>query len=340
MKRIQQAGFLALAIVTIAIILFWHHPHSTGTSDLEKPVVTNDTSSTIATPPVQAASNQGMQIATQQASEPSQQQITSPGSAAEAWSEQVHQPISFYGMVVDENEAAVSGANIRFIWTHYVSQEATYETNALSDGNGMFSLQGVVGATLTVDVTKQGYYPVKSSNPTSFSYSQTFGSHPFQPDPNRPVVFHLRKKGTGVDLISSTLNVKIPRDGTPVNVDFLNKSFGASGQSQVSQLKPPYESWKTATAWSFRMTIPGGGFVEEDDEFPFEAPDGGYQSTIEFDFKINQPDWKTNVRKSYYFVFGNPPCYGHLDIENDIRWSGARITYAVNPDGSRNLEPK
>jgi hypothetical protein len=28
-----------------------------------------------------------------------------------------------------------------------------------------------------------------------------------------------------------------------------------------------------------------------------------------------------------------------MDVENIIMWGGARIVYAINPDGSPNLEP-
>ena len=162
----------------------------------------------------------------------------------------------------------------------------------------------------------------------------------YQPNLLRPEVFHLRKKGVGAGLISSTLDVKFARDGTPMNVDFINQNFGTTGQLKMVQIKPPYESWKQATAWSFKMEIPDGGFVEENDEFPFEAPESGYQTTIEFIFKAGQPDWQTDLKKSYYIVFGNPPRHGRLDVENDIMWGGARIKYAINPDGSRNLESK
>ena len=153
--------------------------------------------------------------------------------------------------------------------------------------------------------------------------------------------FTFVKKGVGVDLISATLNVKMSRDGTPVRVRFSQSKFwGKRSNANESSQTSLYESWKEATAWSFQMEIPDGGFIEESDEFSFEGPEDGYQQKIASDFKAGQPDWKTYYTKNYYFVFGNPPRFGRLTVETDITWGGARLTYTVNPSGARNLEPK
>jgi hypothetical protein len=267
-----------------------------------------------------------------------QQQIDSLRAAFNTWSNQVQRPIEFYGKVVDENAQPVSGVGIAFGCSQHLTEQY-FETSTISGYDGLFSISGLTGSTLSVRVGKNGYYAIKS-NPTRFDYMNILNTGSFQPNHNNPVIFHLRKKGIGVDLISATLNVKIQRDGTIVRVDFLNKTFGATGQFQMSQTKPPYESWKKATAWSFHMTIPDGGFIEQNDEFPFEAPESGYRSAIDFDFKANEPAWETGFKKNYYIVFGNPPRYGQMTIETDIMSGGARLTYAINPDGSRNLEPK
>ena len=168
----------------------------------------------------------------------------------------------------------------------------------------------------------------------------------FTPDANNPVVFHLRKKGSGTDLVTSQYGVKsyfgvtVPLDETPVYVDLFERKTGASGQMKVSQKKPPANEWKEATEWFFRMEIPDGGFVEQNDEFPFEAPENGYESVIEFQFRKGEANWAEGIKKDYYIKFGNPPRYGLLNLKTLIEMEGARFTYAINPDGSRYLEPK
>jgi hypothetical protein len=254
------------------------------------------------------------------------------------------QPINFYGKVVDENGAPVPGANIHFTWND-LSPTGTSHAETTDDESGLFSLTGQQGKRLSVTASKPGYYSAGDARAASFEYANPADGL-FTPDPNNPVVFHLRKKGAGVDLITSQYGVSpdfpinIPRDGTPVNLDFFQRKIGASGQIQISESKPEHDAWRQATSWWFRMEIPDGGFVEQKDEFPFEAPESGYRAVAQFDFQQGQTNWTTGLKKDFYIKFGNPPRYGRLQVQTDISYGGAIITYAINPDGSRTLESK
>jgi hypothetical protein len=255
------------------------------------------------------------------------------------------QPINFYGKVVDENNQPVEGAAIDFKWTD-LSPNGTSEFHTTSDATGLFSMVNQTGKRLSVTASKPGYYSAADARLASFEYANPADGL-FTPDQNNPVVFHLRKKGAGVDLVTSQYGVKsyygvsVPVDGTPVRVDLLErKSGGRDGQLIISKTTPPYEKWKEATEWSFRMEIPDGGFVAENDEFPFEAPESGFRSVVQFDFQKGQTNWATMMQKDYYIKFGTPPRYGRLHLETLIEMQGARLTYAINPTGSRDLEPK
>jgi hypothetical protein len=252
--------------------------------------------------------------------------------------EEIRKPLKFYGMVIDENSNAVSGVGASFNWNEPLPN-TPQSISTLTDQRGVFTLDVFTGRILWLTLEKDGYYISRRGADFNFQFPPNIEQSPNRPDPNNPIVFHLHRKGSGTDLISASLNVQIPRDGTPVNVDFINRNFGASGQLQTSQIKPNYESWKTASEWSFRMSISSGGFVEENDEFPFLAPENGYQPIVEFVFKADQPDWQTALAKSYYIVFGSPQRYGRLDLQTDIKWGGARVTFSINPTGARNLEP-
>jgi hypothetical protein len=94
-----------------------------------------------------------------------------------------------------------------------------------------------------------------------------------------------------------------------------------------------------ATNWSFHMSIPAGGFIEEADAFPFTAPETGYQTTVDLNFVKGEPDWVTQITKTYYIAFGQPQKYGWLRVEANIAQQTVFLTYAINPTGSRNLEP-
>jgi hypothetical protein len=224
--------------------------------------------------------------------------------------------------------------------------EGSFTSNTFSDLGGFFALGGVTGAGLSVYVGKPGYYTVKTQGKDSFEYSILPGSQPFHPDRSNPILFHLRKKGTGADLVTSQhgvfpeLEIEAPRSGSPVYVDLMERKLNYEGQLIIRQTKPEYLEAKKATAWSFHMAIPTGGFVEENDEFPFEAPETGYQPVVEFQFNKGETNWMTSLKKNYYITFGQPQRYGWLTVETRMGWGGAHLTYAINPDGSRYLEPK
>ena len=266
-------------------------------------------------------------------------------SGFQQWLQSVQPRIEFYGKVVDEKDQPVPGAAVDFLWTH-VHPEVDFKTNIFSDSQGLFSLAGVSGAGLDVHVHKPGYYSVKSLDHNNFNYVRLPGDHPFTPDPTNPVIFHLRKKGTGAALITSQygvspqLEVTVPRNSVPVLVDLLSRKMGSGGQLEITQAKPQYLDAKNATAWSFQMQIPSGGFVAQNDEFPFEAPATGYQPVVTFQFSKGATNWARAFKKSFYITFGQPPRYGWLTVETAIGWGGARLQYAINPDGSRYLEPE
>jgi hypothetical protein len=275
------------------------------------------------------------------------------------WKAQFSAPISFFGKVL-ENEQPVGGATINFTWNDLPPGDETTnftgesfspfaymhssKSQTASDPQGLFSLRDKKGKRLSVEVSKAGYYSTGDARSQSFEYGDALVGI-FTPDPANPVIFHLRKKGPGVDLVTSqygvspSLEVKIPRDGTPVQVDMLERKVG-QGPLTVSQNKPSYENWKQATEWAFRMEMPEGGFIEQNDEFPFEAPETGYQPLMEFNFRNGDTNWTTNLSKDFYVRFGNPTRYGRLHVETSIMMQGARFTYAINPSGSRYLEPK
>lgn len=83
------------------------------------------------------------------------------------WVDKIVRPIEFYGKVVDENTNPVSGANVSFIYNRFSYPEASFTTNTVSDSSGLFSLSGVKGSTLGVQVQKDGYYSVKGDSQRS-----------------------------------------------------------------------------------------------------------------------------------------------------------------------------
>jgi hypothetical protein len=277
-----------------------------------------------------------------------QQKLESLSNTVQNWSAQAHGRIEFYGKVVDESNQPIKGASVEFVWSHvWPLPEGTQSTNVVSDHDGLFSLTGVIGSSLGVYVSKAGYYYVRSQNTDDFNFSSFPGMTPFQPDPNNPVFFHLRKKGVGVNLITSKhgvspyLTIVAPKDGTPVWADLLQGKAGSSGQLEIQSWLNIDQNTHRTKSWRLKLIIPGGGFVPVQDEFPFEAPESGYQPELEFP----QPSSSGNIhfgvsQKLYYVAFGSPRLYGRLEINASDQTGEVWFQYAINPDGSRYLESK
>jgi alpha-tubulin suppressor-like RCC1 family protein len=254
-------------------------------------------------------------------------------------------PIRFYGKVLDENERPASGFKVHFEWSG-VLLHGNEKADAITDAAGLFSLTNAFGTRLAVSVENSNYYAsARNRGNGSFQYVDS-GRLPFTPDPNHPILFYFHKKGVGArTLVTSQygvytdLSVKPPMDGTPVQVNLLERKTG-NGPLQISQIKPPHANYRTPTNWSLTLKLPGGGFVSGgDEEFPFHPPESGYQSEVNFNFDKGQTNWTPGIQKNYYIQFGDPPLYGRLRIETDISRDSVHLNYCINPDGARNLEP-
>ncbi len=254
--------------------------------------------------------------------------------------------LNFYGKVVDEADQPLPGANVQFTWNtlNASSNVVSRQQNAQSDQNGLFSLEGQQGNGVCVAVEKPGYRSL-DGNPNCFDYAQTSASNFHVPVAGQPVVFHLQKRKQGVALVTSkngtrsSFRLQVPTDGSVMRFDPLQQKPD-TGALQFSQVKPAASAWKQATAWSFQVEIPDGGLAECHDKVPVEAPDAGYQPGVDLEFKKGTDNWTDAIAKDYYFRFGNPPLFGYLRIETMIDSDTVRLTYAINPEGTRVLEAK
>ena len=246
-------------------------------------------------------------------------------------------PINFYGRVLDENEQPVPGATIVAQWSDLSANGATNKT-CLTDDQGFFSITGKTGRGITIRVSKDGYYTPKRQQ-ISFDYAGFWEANYYEPNPNNPVIFHIRKKNHGEPVSTGEIRPTLPPNGTPVRFDLLNGGrVSADGQLEISAVTNTEKYPPRIFNWRAAISVPSGGLIEHNAEFPFEAPEGGYQPSIEFDMSTNAPDWKRLVEKSYFIEFGSPPRFGRIQIQLNGASQKASVRFWVNPSGSRNLE--
>jgi hypothetical protein len=251
--------------------------------------------------------------------------------------------IEFYGMVVDENTNSIAGANVQFAWIETPSEAGEKSATTESDAEGRFSLQGKRGASLTVTVNKAGYYALHGQK--TFHYA-VLGN--FVPSFLNPVVFKLRKKRHAEPLIHiGGIGLHAKRDyllsaeGKPTCVSLLTGQLMPSEQGDLEvafQAGPPVETYPSRITWKCQVTVPSGGLIQTDEEFPFFAPEGGYRTSEAWN--ITTTNWTDTVNQQYYVKLRNGN-YGRINLRVIGVPSRAyfRMESYVNPSGSRNLEP-
>jgi hypothetical protein len=240
-------------------------------------------------------------------------------------------PIEFYGRVLDDQGRPVSEATVSTGWTD-LSKEGSSERALLTDAAGLFSLTGVTGKRLVVRVKKDGYKPYHG-NRSSYEYAAYFEREWHVPDRNNPVIFRLRKNRKTEPLIKR--EVKLPvAIGVPSKFEMDPKNPDAA--------KVVFELLTNADMrdkqWSARISVPGGGLQATLEEFPFEAPESGYETSVFCDYNAPKPVTVQNGYQGGIFFVQNPEGYGRVEILMFSGYQVAWVTSFWNPSGSRNLE--
>lgn len=175
-----------------------------------------------------------------------------------------------------------------------------------------------------------------------FEYASPYEETFHVPDEAHPVVFRLLKKGDTEPLLQRSVELVLPGDGSGRTVDFLVGKVAETGSLQIKTWKPPFSTEPIPKPYDWRIVveIPGGGFVEHQDTFPFTAPEEGYVSSVDLHMSPDLgPQWSVGIEKNYYFRFGTPPRYGRLVLRTSGDSKVVFVDYYLNPKlGSRNLE--
>lgn len=259
-------------------------------------------------------------------------------------------PIEFYGRVVDQNGDPVSHADVGYTAADKFNASGSNYTGQ-SDAQGYFQITGIKGAALGVAVRKAGYYFIneridRSSPSSTATFGYSMGPDSYRrvpPTKGNPAVFVLHKMGKTEPLIPiSSRTYRILRDGTSVEINLANGRVVPAGNGDLR-----VEAWTDDQAsgkmrgyqWRCRVTVPGGGLVERKGQFDFEAPEDGYEESVELGMPENAEQWTSQQQGDYFLKL---PDGRHARINFRMIAGGDhffRLESFLNPtSGSRNLE--
>jgi hypothetical protein len=331
-----------IIVLAFCLWLLLHHTNQQARADSnETQTSVNQKSATLPT------QTQSAEVARDQQSVTSntiRHSITATNDLEQGLINEWQAPIEFYGKVVDENTNPVEAANVQFQWSESPTQDVAKTFITKSDVNGLFSFQGARGRSLDVYVSKEGYYNSKRDK-TGYMYA--LADDIFSPSISNPVIFHLRKKGKGESLIHiGGIGLHTMRDylldanGKPTDVSLFTGQLTPTGRGDLQvefQAGPPLDNLSSRITRQCQVSVPEGGLIQTSDEFPFLAPEDGYQTSDAW--SITATNWTETVNQQYYVKLRNGD-FGRVNI----RVIGAsrpflRLDSYVNPSGSQDLEP-
>jgi hypothetical protein len=331
-------------LIVLGLVLFWllHKPGNAPLAQGQSAPTNELANSPAAVQSVPSAVTPGAPNAPDPATNPAawmEYRLKQMEEAKQQGQNQWLTPIEFYGSVLDESNTVISGAKVDFECND-LSVEGTSYYHAQSDPSGLFSIRGIKGKLLRVTVSKEGYY---SYDPAGKFFTYAGANQDFVPDQGNPVVFRLRKKGTGDDLVHFHKNFPVPKDGTPIQIDLASGNLTTGGGNIFkvecwTQDTEKKEGWKFD--WKSRVSVPGGGLQTNSDEFPFLAPDDNYVPDDLIDMTVLQDSpWAQDVQRNYYIHTADGK-FARLTFRMVAHGEHfCQIDAYFNPTGSQNLEP-
>jgi hypothetical protein len=263
-----------------------------------------------------------------------------------AFAKELMKPISFWGKVIDQYGNPVVGADVSWGANNNLDpNKSGTRGQATSDANGLFSIASH-GISLSVEVAKSGYHRVptamggKRGSYGGFSNAERLGNTDSpMGTKDDPAIFVLQKMGETVSLVHiSERSIKTAKDGSPVQVNLETGQTTGEGDLKVQcwtndQSKDAQGHYN----WKCILTVPGGGLVERNERFAFEAPSEGYQESVEL--TPSPEKWASNIERQYFVKLADNR-YARINFR--MRTGGEHffvIESYFNPTpGSRNLE--
>lgn len=245
-------------------------------------------------------------------------------------------PIEFYGKVVDQFGQPVADATVVLSWTVVGGGKEMRETTG---SDGRFALTGENGKRMTVDIMKQGYLPTRQSF-QSFEYAEFFNELFYAPDMNQPVVFRMQKLIGAEPVYVFSFSGKTTPDGPALWLNVGKGKFEPTGDFSFAVSLGEKKNRIGQEYAVIVQTWNGAMLAATNEEFPFLAPEEGYQSTLTLAQPASDPNYQQQKNLKFYAKLpGGRYAFVGLEVNvipgGDVVLNGA-VRY--NEKWSRNLE--
>lgn len=252
-------------------------------------------------------------------------------------------PIDFFGVVLDQHDQPVSGAQVVYsIVSTFDFVNPKQQSGNASGPDGRFSIVGKQGASIYVKVSHPDYLFSPSAQQTfSFYQNPNAVRKEALPAQGHPAVFRLIKKVETEPLFKLKQVLRnVPKSGQAVRAGLTGKKSGDVTVQAWTSPRPAGAANNAPFMWKVRLEVPGGGLVAYEDQYQFEAPEGGYVPSVEFEMPASGIDgkWRDRFEESYFVQLPNG---NYARMRFQMIAGGAHFAVVesyYNPSGSRNLE--
>src|ERR1039458_84401 len=189
-------------------------------------------------------------------------------------------PIEFYGKVVDQFDQPVAGAEVELNWTTVIGPIPDPKKSIFTGSDGRFAVTDIQGKGITISVSKEGY----NRTPDwiqSFEYAAFFNDNFHVPDPNNPVLFHLRKILDAEPMYLFKTHNELTSDSPPLTLDVASGKMKMPGDFTFSVQTGEKRNEKGPDYSVSIEALNSAGLIVTTEENPNRAPDDGYQKTLD-----------------------------------------------------------
>lgn len=263
--------------------------------------------------------------------------------------------VDLIGKVVDQNSTPVPGAvvNISVRYYPYVPNldlsRSTSKFSAVTNADGIFAFEGLSGVSIILDnISKKRYIFNTSENHYDFkgmgaNAATKLGSY------SEPLVFNAWKLSGLQGATYKTLKFNVVPDGRKYFVDLDDENITSDegksdlclSASRVNMANGDY----FLNSWGVKLSIPGGGIIQNTQEFSFMAPESGYLTDWEYKARNARSNWKDQFEKQDLFMLLQDgryvnvkvsayPFYGYNHDKYEVI-----LEFALNEAGNRSFEP-
>lgn len=259
--------------------------------------------------------------------------------------------ISIWGKVIDQDARMVSGVQVKYEYTIEHgnlsgvawSDQELRTGEAVSDNDGLFSIQGLRGHNLTILKLEKPGYQFRRKGDMTFDFYGSTASGKFVPEQRRPVVFTMIQREQMEPLIHIKGSLRVRGDGIPERWSLWEGEPDPNGELAVTLRREPavLERPGQAATWSADLEIIGGGIVAAlTEENVRRAPEGGYLPAIAYP----KAEQERGIPYRSFYVKTAEGKFGRIQVKLDAYSQGSTVRCSISGDmnprvGSRNLEP-